>query len=51
VDLHTGVGSIELDFAVDGEVSRRDVKGVIGSGEGASIYARTGSGSIDLIRR
>ncbi len=51
VDLHTGSGSIDLDFAVDGRVTRRDVEGVIGSGDDVEIYARTGSGGIDLLRR
>lgn len=50
VDLHTGSGSIELGFPVVGEISRRDVKGLIGSGGETKIYAQTGSGSIDLIR-
>jgi DUF4097 and DUF4098 domain-containing protein YvlB len=50
VDLHTGSGSIEIDFAVVGQISRRDVKGVIGGGGNVSIYVHTGSGSIDLIR-
>lgn len=49
VDLHTGSGSIEVGFAVDGQVSKRDVEGVIGDGAQVSIYARTGSGSIDLL--
>ena len=50
VDLHTGSGSIEVDFAVVGQISKRDVKGVVGGGDTASIYAHTGSGSIDLTR-
>jgi DUF4097 and DUF4098 domain-containing protein YvlB len=50
VDLHTGSGSIGLGFPVVGEISRRDVKGLIGSGGETRIYAQTGSGSIDLIR-
>jgi DUF4097 and DUF4098 domain-containing protein YvlB len=50
VDLHTGSGSIEVDFAVVGQISRLDVKGMIGEGDNVSIYAHTGSGSIDLIR-
>jgi hypothetical protein len=51
VDLHTGSGSIDLGFPVVGQVSRQDVKGVIGSGGEATIWAQTGSGSIDLIRQ
>ena len=51
VDLHTGSGDIDVDFDVDGRVSKGDVKGVIGSGKEGKIYAHTGSGSIDLIGR
>ncbi len=50
IDLHTGSGSIDVGFQVFGQVSRQDVKGVIGSGGEATIWAQTGSGSIDLIR-
>jgi Toastrack DUF4097 len=49
VDLHTGSGSIDVAFAVEGNQSRQDVKGVIGSGGDTTIYAQTGSGSINLI--
>jgi hypothetical protein len=51
VELDTGSGDIDVDFDVDGQVTRREVKGVIGDGSQGSIYAHTGSGSIDLIRR
>jgi hypothetical protein len=52
LDLGTGVGDIQLGgFAVQGQVSRRDVQGTIGSGDQAQIYAHTGTGSIDLNRR
>lgn len=51
VDLHTGVGAIEVEFPVAGEISKRDIKGAIGSGGEVSIYAHTGSGSIDMLRR
>jgi phage baseplate assembly protein gpV len=50
VDLGTGVGDIDLAFAVDGRVTRREVEGVIGSGDQGSIYAHTGTGSIHLER-
>jgi hypothetical protein len=50
IDLHTGSGSIKVDFPVDGERSRHDVRGIIGSGDDASITARTGSGSIHVSR-
>jgi DUF4097 and DUF4098 domain-containing protein YvlB len=52
VDLGTGVGDIQLGgFAVEGQVSKRAVKGTIGSGNQAQIYAHTGTGSIDLNRQ
>ncbi len=51
VDLSTGVGSIDLGFDVAGQVSKREVQGTIGSGGPTSIYAHTGTGSIDLNRR
>lgn len=52
VDLGTGVGIIDVDdFDVVGQVSRGEVKGVIGSGAQGRIEAQTGAGNIDLVRR
>lgn len=51
VDLHTGSGSIDVAYPVDGQASRNDVQGVIGSGDGATLYAHTGTGSIQLTSR
>jgi hypothetical protein len=51
VDLETGTGDIDVDFVVDGEVTRREVQGVIGSGAEGTIYAHTGAGNIDVVRR
>jgi len=51
VDLQTGIGNVSVDFAVDGQVSRQRVKGTIGTGDQGSIYAHTGTGSIDLIKQ
>jgi DUF4097 and DUF4098 domain-containing protein YvlB len=51
VDLNTGTGNIDVDFAVDGQVTRRQVRGVIGSGAQGKIYAHTGTGNIDVVRR
>lgn len=51
VDLSTGSGRIQLGYEVAGSVSPRQVQGNIGSGEQGSIYAHTGSGSIDLRRQ
>jgi DUF4097 and DUF4098 domain-containing protein YvlB len=51
VGLDTGVGNIDVDFSVDGQVTRREVRGVIGSGAQGTIYAHTGTGNIDVVRR
>jgi hypothetical protein len=52
VRLTTGVGNIELGgFDVEGEISRTEVDGVLGTGEEATIEARTGAGNVVLIRR
>ncbi|MFN2241293.1 MAG: DUF4097 family beta strand repeat-containing protein [Anaerolineae bacterium] len=48
VDLSTGLGSIELGYDVDGSVSPREVKGIIGDGSRGSIYAGTGLGLISI---
>jgi hypothetical protein len=51
VDLQTGAGDIDVDYAVDGRVTGRAVQGVIGSGAEGTIYAQVGAGNIDLLRR
>jgi hypothetical protein len=51
IDLSTGSGSIDMDFDVQGRLTRTSVKGIIGSGEQGKIYAHTGSGGIEMIRR
>lgn len=52
VRLTTGIGNVELGgFDVEGEISRTEVDGVIGTGEEATIEARTGAGNVVLIRR
>jgi hypothetical protein len=51
VDLNTGTGNIDVDFAVDGQVTRRQVRGAIGGGAQGTVYAQTGVGNIDLVRR
>jgi DUF4097 and DUF4098 domain-containing protein YvlB len=48
VDLHTGVGSIEVDYTLEGERSRETVRGVIGNGDAVAISAQTGAGSITV---
>lgn len=49
VDLSTGSGTVDIAFPVEGDVGRREVQGVIGSGEEASIFAHTGTGNIDVL--
>lgn len=49
VDLHTGSGSVRVDYPVEGRITRTDVQGTIGRGGATIIFAETGSGSIDLI--
>jgi hypothetical protein len=52
VVLSTGIGSIDADeFEIDGEVSRRSIDGIIGTGARGRIEADTGAGNIDLVRR
>jgi hypothetical protein len=48
VDLQTSTGRVQLQFPVDGQSTPQRVLGVIGSGEEASIWVRTGSGTIDI---
>lgn len=50
VDLQTSSGGVDVQFPVEGESTRRQVQGVIGSGEEASIRVRTGSGNIDVFQ-
>jgi DUF4097 and DUF4098 domain-containing protein YvlB len=49
VDLDTGTGEIDVDWPVDGQVSKRRVRGTIGSGDEGEIEAHAGAGNIDLI--
>jgi hypothetical protein len=51
VDLETGSGTITTDFAVEGQISKDEVRGTIGRGDAGSIRAQTGTGSIQLVRR
>ncbi len=51
VDLETRIGDIDVDYAVDGQVTNQKVQGVIGSGDEGTIYSRTGAGNIDVVRR
>lgn len=48
VDLNTGLGSIDLGYDVDGSISPREVRGIIGDGSRGSIFAGTGLGQISV---
>jgi DUF4097 and DUF4098 domain-containing protein YvlB len=49
VDLQTRSGRVQVDYPVEGQVTRTDVRGVIGRGGTTTIRADTGSGNIDLV--
>jgi DUF4097 and DUF4098 domain-containing protein YvlB len=51
IDLSTGMGSVDVRYDVQGTVSRRHVRGVVGDGSQGSIYAHTGAGNIQMKRR
>lgn len=51
VDVSTGMGAVTVDFAVDGVVRPREVKGTIGEGSQGSITAHTGVGAVMLRRQ
>jgi hypothetical protein len=46
VDLRTDVGEVEIGYRVDGDVSKRRVRGVVGTGSEGSIQAHTGVGAV-----
>lgn len=48
IQADTGSGSIDVQFEVEGRVSRQHVEGVVGTGQEATIIASTGSGGIDV---
>jgi DUF4097 and DUF4098 domain-containing protein YvlB len=51
VELTSGIGNIDLGgFDVEGETSRTEVDGVIGTGDEGTIEAHTGAGNITLAR-
>jgi hypothetical protein len=51
VDLGTGIGTVTVNVPVSGQVTKTEVKGSIGGGGQTTIYAHTGTGSVDLIGR
>jgi hypothetical protein len=48
VDLSTAVGRVVIDHDVQGQVSSRDVIGIVGSGNDASIHARSSAGEVTV---
>jgi hypothetical protein len=46
VELSVGVGSIHIDFPVNGQISRHSVKGIIGNGTEGEILAVVGVGNL-----
>jgi hypothetical protein len=51
VDLSTSVGTVRSDFGVSGHVSVRSIRGAVGTGEDATITARSGVGTVTLNRQ
>ena len=51
VELETGLGNVDVDYAVDGTVRARQARGTIGDGSQGTIRANTGVGNISLSRR
>ncbi len=52
VGLTSGMGNVDVrGFDVEGQTSRTEVDGRIGSGEEATIEAHTGAGNVTLTRR
>jgi hypothetical protein len=51
VDLGTGIGTVTVNLPVSGQVTKAEVRGTIGGGGQTTIYAHTGTGSVDLIGR
>jgi hypothetical protein len=50
VDAGTGVGVVDVDYAVDGRVTKTSVKGTVGNGSQGTIFAHTGAGNVNLTR-
>lgn len=51
VDLSAGLGGVRTTLPVSGTVTRRSVRGTIGTGDQASLTASAGLGSVDLLRK
>lgn len=48
IDLHTGLGRIDTQVNVDGEVSPTKVSGILGTGADGALTASTGAGAISI---
>jgi hypothetical protein len=51
VDLSAGLGGVMTALPVRGTVTRRSVRGTIGTGDQASLTATAGFGGVDLLRK
>jgi DUF4097 and DUF4098 domain-containing protein YvlB len=51
VDLKTAIGEVEVEYRVDGDISKRRVRGVVGTGSEGSIRAHTGVGAVSVEAR
>jgi len=51
VDLSAELGGVRTSLPVDGTVTLRSVRGIIGTGDQASLTARAGVGGVDLLRQ
>jgi len=51
VDLGSGLGRVDVDFAVAGTVKPREIRGTIGDGSQGTIRAQSGAGNVSLSRQ
>ena len=51
VDVSAGAGVVDVDYSVDGRVTKQSVRGTVGDGSQGTIYAHTGAGNIQMKRR
>lgn len=48
IDLHTGMGKIDAQVDVDGQISPTKVSGTLGTGADGTLTANTGAGAISI---
>ncbi len=48
IDLHTGLGKIDAQVDVDGQISPTKVSGILGTGDDGTLTANTGAGAISI---